>query len=90
MAVCCRSCHAVVLVTCVGCVQGMLQDGWTALMMAAENGHESCVLALVSAGAALDMQHEVSVNMDSGRMYVESGVGCRWDRIVWGQGTVIG
>ena len=78
------------LVTCVGCVLGMSQHGWTALMRAAAFGNKSCVLALVSAGAALDMQDKVSVNMDSGRMYVESGVGCRWDRMVWGQGTVIG
>ena len=77
MDVCCCSCHAVVLVTCVGCILGMSQDGRTALMLAAVFGHESCVLALVSAGAALDMQDkQVSVNMDSGRMYVESGVGC--------------
>ena len=38
-----------------------LQDGWTALMMASENGHMECVKVLLDRGADVNMQNTVSV-----------------------------
>ena len=37
----------------------MFQDGWTALIYAADEGHVSCVEVLVQAGANLNTQNEV-------------------------------
>ena len=37
----------------------MVQDGWTALMMATNNGHDDIVDLLVKAGARLDVQNKV-------------------------------
>ena len=36
------------------------QDGWTALMYAAENGHSNVVETLLQHGASVDMQNVVS------------------------------
>ena len=36
----------------------MVQFGWTALMMAASNGHDDIVDLLVKAGASLDVQEK--------------------------------
>ena len=36
----------------------MVQDGKTAIMIAADNGHDGCVDLLVKAGANLDVQGE--------------------------------
>ena len=37
----------------------MFQDGWTALIYAADEGHVSCVEVLVQAGANLNTQDKV-------------------------------
>ena len=39
----------------------LLQDGYTALISAAANGHQSVVKVLIKAGASLDMQDKVDV-----------------------------
>ena len=39
-----------------------LQDGWTALIWAAESGHEGCVKALLAAGANKDAKNNVSTS----------------------------
>ena len=38
------------------------QDGWTALMWAAERGHADCVQLLIDAGADKDVRNEVRVS----------------------------
>ena len=38
-----------------------LQEGWTAMMLAAENGHVEVVDRLLAAGADKDAQNKVSI-----------------------------
>ena len=37
-----------------------LQDGWTAMMFACQEGHEHVVEALLKGGATVDIQNEVT------------------------------
>ena len=39
---------------------GCMQDGWTAIKLAARNGHDAIVKMLLEKGAALDMTDVVS------------------------------
>lgn len=43
------------------CTSSSLQNGFTALMLASQNGHKVVVLALLRAGASIDAQEKVSV-----------------------------
>ena len=52
--------HAEAISEVVLCVVVFLQDGHTALMIAADEGHESIVERLLAAGANIDLQDQVS------------------------------
>lgn len=52
---CCRT----VLDKC-GNPQCIIQDGYTALMMAYDSGHMECVKVLLHKGAQVNIHHEVS------------------------------
>ena len=47
-----------VLFVCI-CVVCMYQDGWTPLYIAAQNGHNTVVSALLAARADTNLQNEV-------------------------------
>ncbi len=38
-----------------------MQEGWTALILAAGNGHSSCVCLLVESGADMEIREDVRV-----------------------------
>ncbi len=38
-----------------------MQEGWTALILAASNGHSSCVSLLVENGADMEVREDVRV-----------------------------
>ena len=44
-----------------------MQDGWTALMIAAHNGHEVCVRQLAEAGASIEAATKVRGWCGAGR-----------------------
>ena len=46
-----------------GCCYYNEQDGWTALMLAATNGHGAIVTYLVEQGANKELQNEVSIHL---------------------------
>ena len=43
-----------------GCFAVRVQDGWTAVMVAAQNGHESTVGLLLDRGADMEARNKVS------------------------------
>ena len=54
------------LMNCVSCsamiMFSSLQVGWSSLLVASENGHHEVVKVLLSAGANVDLQNEVSTS----------------------------
>ena len=46
--------------TCTYTYTVSLQDGWTALMVASQEGHVECVRMLLDRGAEVNMQNKVS------------------------------
>ena len=54
-----QTCLASIIYTSLPCVVLWLQNGWTALYLAAANGHTATLEVLVAAGAGKDIQTKV-------------------------------
>ena len=65
----CVSSVIILLMSCVFCstmiMFSSLQDGWSSLMVASQNGHHEVVKVLLSDGAKIDLQDEVSSTSSS-------------------------